>query len=353
MQGLDKTILLTGASGVVGSALLEEMRGVPVTCLVHRRRSWSPNVIEVHGDLRHPRLGLGERGFKNLAARVGAVVHCAAVTGFSADAAATTAMNVRGTQHVLELAAAAGAPLYHVSTAFVARSVPQPETGAGSRSDASGPEIYLASKRAAEDLVRRSGIDAVIVRPSIVTGHSETGWTRSFQGFNLITGAVMTGGLPLAPVDPAARIDCVPQDLLARSILSLLRGGVVRGEYWITGGEQAVTASEAMDLCLEVARERGREVPAPRLVPPDMVDRLLRPVFLEQLPASMRWRFEAMLDMVDLIATDEPFPSSLRESGRLLDIGDTPRWHDTVRRSLEYWADRKGLLATTPRLLAA
>jgi uncharacterized protein YbjT (DUF2867 family) len=208
---------------------------------------------------------------------------------------------------------------------------------------ARSPDAYLKSKLAAERLVRASGVDAVIVRPSLVIGHSKTGWTKTFQGLHLVTGAVMKGLIPIAPVDPAARIDFIPQDMLARGIAALVRGGEIRGEYWLTAGDAAPTAIEVIHACVESARRRGYDRSAPRLVSPDIVDRLVRPVFLEQLPTPVRRRLEAVLDMSELIATDEPFPSSLRDAAGLLNVDASPAWLDILIRSLEHWGDRKGM----------
>src|SRR5215475_5401848 len=77
-----RTVLLTGASGVVGRALLPRLRDLDVVCLVHRSPVSGPNVTTVLGDIAKPMLGLAEQAYLELAARVDAVIHCAAVTDF-------------------------------------------------------------------------------------------------------------------------------------------------------------------------------------------------------------------------------------------------------------------------------
>ena len=77
-----RTVLLTGASGVVGRALLQRLRDLDVVCLVHRSPVSGPNVTTVPGDVTEPMLGLTERAYLVLAARVDAVIHCAAITDF-------------------------------------------------------------------------------------------------------------------------------------------------------------------------------------------------------------------------------------------------------------------------------
>ena len=74
-----QTVLLTGASGVVGRALLEQLGGLDVVCLVHRSPVCKPGVTTVRGDVAEPGLGLADQAYADLAARVDAVIHCAAV----------------------------------------------------------------------------------------------------------------------------------------------------------------------------------------------------------------------------------------------------------------------------------
>src|ERR1700760_3501657 len=52
------TVLLTGASGVVGRALLRRLRDLDVVCLVHRSLVSGPNVTTVAGDIAKPMFGL-------------------------------------------------------------------------------------------------------------------------------------------------------------------------------------------------------------------------------------------------------------------------------------------------------
>src|SRR5580693_3340032 len=94
-----RTVLLTGASGVVGRALLQRLRDVDIVCLVHRSPVSGPNVITVPGDIAKPMLGLAERAYTDLAAKVDAVIHCAAVTDFNRTDGSLEATNITGTEH--------------------------------------------------------------------------------------------------------------------------------------------------------------------------------------------------------------------------------------------------------------
>ena len=336
------TLLLTGASGVVGSAVLPELTDYDVICLTHHREV--DGARSVRGDLTQPRLGLGAVDYGKLAREVDAVVHCAAVTNFGAGAEATRDLNVRGTEEVLGLAAAAEAPLYHLSTAFVGRAeLTRRSRGDADPQAAASPDEYLDSKRAAERAVRESGVEATIIRPSVVIGDSRSGSIRQFQGLHGIAGALLKNALPLVPLDVENRVDFVPQDLVARSIAGLVRSRASGGEHWITAGGDALTAGRMVEVCLETGRGLGLELIEPRLVSQDMVDRLIRPVFIEPLPDKARRKFDEMLAMTALFCTPEPFPCTCASIPGAAPLGAADLERSLVS-SLVYLARAKGLV---------
>ena len=143
-----RTVLLTGASGVVGSALLRRLRDLDVVCLVHRSPVSGPNVTTVPGDVATPMFGLAEQAYAELAARVDAVIHCAAVTDFNRTDGSLEATNIAGTAHVAAFAAAAecrAVPRQHRIRAHHGGWRPRPDrprlcrVEAGRRSRSSGP----------------------------------------------------------------------------------------------------------------------------------------------------------------------------------------------------------------------
>lgn len=299
------TILLTGASGVVGSVLLERLSGDHrVICLTHRR---VPELAAEHvrGDLAKPGLGLDRRTRRTLAADVDVVVHAAAVTDFSADARTTRDLNVSGTRNVADFTAEANAVLHHISTAFVGRTDLVRTDVGEARAD---PVDYLESKRAAEEVLRDGGTPGTIVRPSIVIGDSRTGEIAKFQGLHGLMWAVVKNALPLVPLPPDSRVDFVPQDLLGDGVAALIDHDISSGEYWVTAGDAALTASRIVDLLCEFGGGLGYDTCPPRMVDPGMVDRLIRPVFIDPLPPSARRRFDDMVAMTALFAGARPFP---------------------------------------------
>jgi nucleoside-diphosphate-sugar epimerase len=334
--------MLTGASGVVGRALLRRLRDLDVVCLVHRSPVGGPGVSTAPGDIVEPMLGLGGPAYAELAGRVDAVIHCAAVTDFNRTDGSLEAVNIAGTEHVAAFAAAAGAVLYHVSTAFVHTTADgdRGRTAAG----------YAASKLAAEQVVRSSGVPHVILRPSVVIGDSVSGEIAAFQGLYRVAAGLFTRVLPLIPFDPSWPIDFVPADVVADAIACVVEHQVRDGEFWITAGERALRLDDAVALGVELARDLGVSVDTPRFVPPDTFDRLIAPVFLAALPGKIRRNVLRLLEFfTTYLQSGEVRPSSLDELVAL-GVRPLPDQRESLRASLRYWAARSGYgPATTER----
>jgi nucleoside-diphosphate-sugar epimerase len=328
------TVLLTGASGVVGHALLRRLRDLDVVCLVHRSPVSGPNVSTAPGDVAEPMLGLGEQAYAELAAKVDVVIHCAAVTDFSRTDGSLEATNIAGTGHVAAFAAAANAVLYHVSTAFVHTSVDgdRGRTAIG----------YASSKSAGEEVVRTSGVPHVILRPSVVIGDSVTGQIAAFQGLHQVVAGMFAGTVPMIPFDPGWPIDFVPADVVADAIACLVENQVSEGEFWISAGEKALSLDEGVAVVVEFARTLGVSIDTPRFIPPDMFDRLIGPVFLDALPARIRRNIVRMLEFFTIyLQSGETKPSSLHQ---LVSLGmrPLPDQRESLRNSVRYWAAQQG-----------
>jgi len=329
-----RTVLLTGASGVVGRALLPRLRDFDVVCLVHRSPVSGPNVTTVAGDIAEPMFGLAERAYAELAARADAVIHCAAVTDFNRTDGSLEATNVTGTEHVAAFAAAAKAVLYHVSTAFVHT------TADGDRGRTAVG--YAASKSAAEEAVRSSGVPHVILRPSVVIGDSVTGEIAAFQGLHQVVAGLFAGIVPMIPFDPGWPIDFVPADVVADAIGTVVENRVSEGEFWVSAGEAALSLDEGVAVVVEFARGLGVHIDMPRFVPPDMFDRLIGPVFLDALPAKIRRNVLRMLEFFTVyLQSGQLKPSSLDQ---LVALGarPLPDQRESLRSSLRYWAAQYG-----------
>ncbi|MDB5502868.1 MAG: Male sterility domain protein [Tardiphaga sp.] len=325
-------IFVTGATGVVGQALIARLPWAQLYCLVRRTPVSGRNIQPIAGDISLPRLGLTRSEYVELAGRINLVVHAAAITDFEQPQDTINQTNVEGTQNIIELACTASVPLYYIGTAFS-----ETRTSIGGF-DANSYEI---SKRAAEQVVRSSGVPHVILRPSVVVGDSRTGAISRFQGFHLVMGLLLRGLLPMAPAAPSSYIDFVPQDLVARIIAGLIERGDTHGEHWLTLGDSAITLQQLVEWCLEHAtRLTGRTVARPRAFSPDAFERLIRPVFLPALPPHLRQLFDRALHMARYFNIDQAFPSSVPRLCAELNIEKLPQPQPTLARNIEYWARR-------------
>lgn len=162
------TILVTGATGLVGERLLPRLIASGMACRVLTRpgKRAAPGALPVEGDL------LDERALAQALAGVTAIVHLAAVFR-TQDTDLIWKTNLEGTRALLEAAKrhAPRARFIMASTSNVyGRNSPHP----GLESDPVGPDqAYPASKVAAEALVRGSGLTWSILRFSFVYGDGD------------------------------------------------------------------------------------------------------------------------------------------------------------------------------------
>ncbi|MDQ1535668.1 MAG: hypothetical protein QOE58_61 [Actinomycetota bacterium] len=345
MNGNKPTLLLTGGSGVIGRALIDELSAdFDIVCLRGRRPINDPRVRELVGDLPNPELGLRPDEYASLVSQVDVVVHGAAVTNWTVDPAVMRHVNVAGTAAMLRLAARAGAPLYYLSTAFVVRDVPSDERFAGLAA-------YMESKTTAEEMLRASDVDTVIVRPSVVSGDSRDGRMASFQGMHRMLGSIVRGALPVMPAEVDALVDSIPQDLVAEAIGALIRRGILEGEFWLTAGDQALSFSEYVDISEQVSELAGICATRPRFMPFESVDRLLLPLLDDLLSPEQRQTFVDFLESVWVFQSPSVLPSDLARLG----FGDRvtkAALTEAAYRSLVYWAQVKGLLPAHAELEA-
>jgi len=270
-------ILLTGATGFLGmdalARLIERDREQIVVLVrapddhgAHERLdgvlarlydelpAGAARVRAVRGDLLEPGLGLSAVDRAWLIASVSRIVHCAASISFELPLQEAREINVRGVERVVELAreiAAAGAlqRLVHVSTAYVSGR----HAGAFGEEDLDvGQEFrntYEQSKNEAERLLLAADdLPLAVARPSIVVGHSESGWTSAFNVLYWPMRAFERGLLQEVPAREDSIVDFVPVDYVTDGILALLDDESAHGSYNLVSGELALSAGELVEL---------------------------------------------------------------------------------------------------------
>ncbi|MBI4718438.1 MAG: SDR family oxidoreductase [Planctomycetes bacterium] len=268
-------VFLTGATGLLGSAVLHELlaRSYRVLSIVRAKTPteargrlasalavWGcvadtflerGQLIAIRGDLRLTGLGLPGPVVDQLGGMVSSVVHAAGSTAFSPQAdAGLVPTNVEGTRRAFDLAAALGCRDWHLfSTAYVCGRCARAEE---TLFDAPPPfrNTYEWTKWTAEHETRAAAVrhDAclTVYRPSVIVGHSVTGAVPRFSGIYTIFRAVALlarlaehradidrRGIPLRiPAEAHARPNLVFADDVAREFCELLAQPVARGDVF-------------------------------------------------------------------------------------------------------------------------
>jgi len=278
-----QSLLLTGATGLLGSYLIRDLLldGRNLAVIVRRSRKQSaadrveaivvhweetlgkqlPRPVVLEGDLTQPLCGLDDEARQWVASHCDELLNNAASLTFrgSDRAAEPWRTNVTGTDHLLALARETGLRhFHHVSTAYVCglRSgfVAEPDLDVGQ----SFGNDYERSKVEAEQLVHAAAsaaggfLDtATIYRPSIIVGDSSTGWTSTYHGLfaglrlghTLLTRVVKgtTSGpalLGLIGVNPLDTKNFVPVDWVSAVIAHAVQTPTARGTtYHLTHPE--------------------------------------------------------------------------------------------------------------------
>jgi nucleoside-diphosphate-sugar epimerase len=193
-------ILLTGATGALGSVLLQRLlvAGYEVICLVRAPDAGAArarieaitgdrhDVKVIRGDVTELHCGIGEIDRQLMSARVKHVLHCAASINFQ-EKVATHLTNIDGVRHVLQLTDDISATRFlHVSTAYVVGDGEYlSEKGLSNGQHWRNP--YEQSKYVGETMVRawaagRPERQFTVFRPSALIG-AEDGTTSTYDGY--------------------------------------------------------------------------------------------------------------------------------------------------------------------------
>jgi nucleoside-diphosphate-sugar epimerase len=176
-----RTILLTGATGFVGSRVLDRLlrRGDRVVAIVRdpaKLRRTDRNLTVVQADLGGP---LPD----SIAIEADALVHAAACTDFEADPEELMRVNRDGTRRITELAIRSGvrrAVLVssdHAAGPARPAEIPRPE-GAGGEPATNYGRSKLAGEQVFTELLQAAGIEPTILRPACIIGDGELGFVR-------------------------------------------------------------------------------------------------------------------------------------------------------------------------------
>jgi dihydroflavonol-4-reductase len=253
------TVLVTGASGFLGSAIAAALRsrGHGVRVLVRPsspHANLDPGDTLCKGDLRdRASLAAALKGVRFL-------FHAAAdYRLWARDSDEILRNNVEGTRLIMEEALSAGVEriVYTSSVATLKLADGVSATEDHPLAEGEGIGAYKRSKVAAERLVetmiRRDGLPAVIVNPSTPIGPRDV---RPTPTGRIIVEAA-SGRMP-AFVDTGLNLAHV-DDVAAGHVVALERGRI--GERYILGGDNVFLA----DMLGDIARIVGRRAPTLKL----------------------------------------------------------------------------------------
>jgi uncharacterized protein YbjT (DUF2867 family) len=240
-------LLLTGATGLVGSAVLRRLTAarVPVRCLVRDPRRLGPERVRVQialGDLADP------PSFRNALRGVTTVVHLAAAIR-DQPRGSIEELNGIATWRMVQAAEAAGVERFVFFSALGA--------------SAHDRTRFLRAKALAEEAVLASDMRTVVFAPSIVYAPGDVFMT-------------LLSRLALAPIVPVsgsgkARYQPIWAEDVARCVINLLDAGAPQDRYELAGPE-VVDYTEITQRLLRAAGRPRRLVH----VPTPIVSRALR-----------------------------------------------------------------------------
>ncbi|MGQ9498255.1 MAG: SDR family oxidoreductase [Desulfotomaculales bacterium] len=236
-------VLVTGATGFVGRHVVRELlaRGAEVRCLV-RRPDKAAEVLArgvelVQGDVTDP------ASLRGACAGAKQVVHLVAIIR-ERGPRTFQAVNVRGTQNVVEGARGAGVEHFIHMSALGAAPVPRYR--------------YTYSKWLGEEAVRQSGLPYTIFRPSVIFG----------EGFGfvdrLVQAVKMAPGLAPVPGHGKVRFQPVWVGDVARCVGEVWQEGAPHyGKTYPLGGPEYLTYEQMLGAVLSVLGRRARKVHVP------------------------------------------------------------------------------------------
>jgi nucleoside-diphosphate-sugar epimerase len=328
-----RAVLVTGATGLVGSELIAQLREAGTTEVVGVSRRGSPTdpgVVAWDMSNEPPPVQL-QRDWA-------AIVNTAANTRWTMSLEEATAANVASVR-ALEQLASVETHVVHVSTAYA--------LGLRGDVESDNPEDYRNtyewSKAHAERVARDSFVRLTVVRPPLIVGRRSDGRAERFSGMYTLIRGLTVGTVPAVVANPEARFDAIPVDELCWLLADLATGRNTKegSVLTIAAGMAAPSVEEAIAAVVDSLnhwRQQHDRQPLepPPLVSPERWNRFLLPFVRENLTPRQQLILELLRSFEPYLALADP----LRPDYTVDDV------LPCLATSTRYWAD------TNPRVAA-
>ncbi|MAH48993.1 hypothetical protein CMI37_24410 [Candidatus Pacearchaeota archaeon] len=237
-------ILITGATGFIGSHLVKELvRDYKLRCIIRKSQEPTQNIEFIYGDIS--KMDSLEKAFQ----KVDTVIHVAALTQGSSQEIIKA--NVEGTRNLVLLS-----KKYKIKRFILISSN-------NVLLKHKGP--YASSKLQSENIVMTSGLDYIILRPNWVYDHKGN---RDLK--NIISLVKKT---PLVPIIGNGRYKFQPvyvKDLVS-VIKKTLENKILKNKIYAVNGSESLSFDELIDEISKDLNLRRRKIHIPlallRLIP--------------------------------------------------------------------------------------
>jgi len=290
MLNRDTNILITGVTGLIGGELVPRLArsgagkifclirptrdATAATRLIDRLRQSGTGALRekpigleaVPGDVTAPDFGMSKRDAARVAESVNMIIHCASELSFIQETSCRQT-NIAGMNNLIELARGCRRDplIVHVSTATICGMISNRCVTEADRNHPNGDHYneYTRTKAVAEEVLRQSGLDALVLRPSIVlSAHVPAeDFARAILWF-----LPLLNEFDAVPIDPASRVDVVPVSFVADAMIRLLQVPHRACDcYHLSAGEAGAMRCGNVARLLDAFYERARPLV---LIPP-------------------------------------------------------------------------------------
>ena len=310
-----RSVLISGATGAVGSELLRRLAsrpGTAVNVLLRRGTERAGEIESILSDATAPRrfpaetapaadislvagdicagptLGMAPEAVASLTRYTTHIVHCGGTTSFTLPLSEARQANVEGTRNVLEFARSC--PWLESAAFFSTVYVSGRRSGTFAESDEGDGgfgfvNTYEQSKAEMETLVRAAmdQLPILLLRLSTVVGDSRSGAVRGFNAVHHAIRLLYNGLAPMIPGDPGEKVDIVSSDFVADATLHLIDNHPASGVFHLASGLDASTLDDLIGSTVDSLVRfrpawRKRAIERPLLVDLDTYELFVRSV---------------------------------------------------------------------------